>query len=97
MDSKYIPKITTLTAGAITSIITIVNKMDVVYSLELLLASLIIFYVLGWTAKKIIDKINKENNQQRMLREQEEREAERQKELEAEQLEQESEESTAEE
>ena len=54
---EFIPKFITLLAGAIVSIITIVEDMDVTYSLELLLATLIIFYIIGLIAKKIIQKV----------------------------------------
>ncbi len=57
MKLEFIPKFITLLAGAIVSIITIVEDMDVTYSLELLLATLIIFYIIGLIAKKIIQKV----------------------------------------
>lgn len=46
-----------LLAGAVVCIITIVNGTDVTYSLELLLATLIVFYIIGLIAKKIIQKV----------------------------------------
>lgn len=57
MKLEFIPKFITLLAGAVVCIITIVNDMDVVYSLELLLATLVIFYIIGLIAKKIIQKV----------------------------------------
>ncbi len=57
MKLEFVPKFITLLAGAIVSIITIVEDMDVTYSLELLLATLIIFYIIGLIAKKIIQKV----------------------------------------
>ena len=57
MKLEFIPKFITLLAGAIVCIITIVNDMDTVYSLELLLATLLIFYIIGVIAKKIIQKV----------------------------------------
>lgn len=57
MKLEFIPKFITLLAGAIVCIITIVNDMDTVYSLELLLATLVIFYIMGVIAKKIIQKV----------------------------------------
>ena len=57
MKLEFIPKFIMLLAGAVVSIITIINDMDVTYSLELLLATLIIFYIIGLIAKKIIQKV----------------------------------------
>lgn len=56
MKLEFIPKFIMLLAGAIVSIITIVKDMDVTYSLALLLATLVIFYIVGLIAKKIIQK-----------------------------------------
>ncbi len=56
MKTEYIPKIITLLAGAVVCIISIVRHMDVTYSLELLLAVLILFYIIGCLARRIIDK-----------------------------------------
>lgn len=85
MKSDYIPKIITLLAGAVVCIVTIVKDMDVTYSLEILLATLIIFYIIGLIAKKIFQKIEHSNRiiQQKrdeeleIQREKEKREAER--------------------
>jgi hypothetical protein len=43
-----------LIAGAITSIISIIQKFDVLYGLEVLLGSLVLFYLIGLAAQKII-------------------------------------------
>ncbi len=56
MKIEFIPKIVTLLAGAVVCIVSIVKHMDVTYSLEVLLAVLIIFYIIGCIAKKIIQK-----------------------------------------
>lgn len=56
MQARYIPAIVMLIAGALTCIITAIKHYDVVYSLELLLAVLLIFYVIGLIAKHIILK-----------------------------------------
>jgi len=53
----FIPKFIMLLAGAVVGIITIVNDMDTTYSLELLLATLVIFYIIGLIAKKIIQTV----------------------------------------
>lgn len=57
MKIDFIPKFVMLLAGAIVCIITIVNDMDTTYSLELLLGTLIIFYIIGLIAKKLIQKV----------------------------------------
>lgn len=57
MRTEYIPKFITLLAGAVVCIISIVKHMDTTYSLEILLATLLIFYVIGTIARKIIEKV----------------------------------------
>lgn len=57
MKIEFIPKFVALLAGAIVSIITIVKDMDVTYSLGLLLGSLVLFYIVGIIAQKIIQKV----------------------------------------
>lgn len=57
MKLEFIPKFVTLLAGAVVCIITIAKDMDVTYSLELLLGTLIIFYIIGIIAKKIIQRV----------------------------------------
>lgn len=57
MREKLIPVITMLTAGAITSIICIVQRRDALKSLIILLCVLIIFYIIGRIAKALIYKI----------------------------------------
>lgn len=57
MKIDFIPKFVMLLAGAIICIITIANDMDTTYSLELLLGTLIIFYIIGLIAKKLIQKV----------------------------------------
>ncbi|SFR95965.1 hypothetical protein [Anaeromicropila populeti] len=57
MNPRFIPAITTLSAGAIVSIVSLVKKFEVLYSLKLLLATLIIFYVIGLIARKIVNYI----------------------------------------
>ncbi len=56
MKTRYIPAVTMLSAGAVISIISIVKKWDVLYSLKLLLGILILFYVLGLIAKALITR-----------------------------------------
>ncbi len=57
MKLAFIPKFIMLLAGAVVGIITIVNDMDTTYSLELLLATLVIFYIIGLIAKKVIQTV----------------------------------------
>lgn len=57
MKTEYIPKIITLLAGAVVCIISIVKGMDTTYSLEILLAVLIIFYIIGCIVKKVIELV----------------------------------------
>ena len=62
MRNPYIPAFTMLSAGAIVSIFCIIKKVDVLYSLKLLLAMLIVFYIVGLIAKKILGRIEEEAN-----------------------------------
>ena len=57
MQRKYIPAITMLTAGAVTCITSIVNNIPKLLSLEILLGVLIVFYIIGVIANKIISKV----------------------------------------
>ena len=79
MKSDYIPKVITLLAGAVVCIVTIVKDMNVTYSLEILLATLIIFYIIGLIAKKIFQKIEHSN---RIIQQKRDEELERQRERE---------------
>lgn len=46
-----------LTAGAVTCIVSIANNLDKLYSLEILLGVLVVFYIIGLIAKAIISKV----------------------------------------
>ncbi len=72
MQNRYIPAVTMLSAGAVVSIFCIVKKIEVLYSLKLLLAMLILFYIIGLIAKKIIGKVQEEAEVQYMERMREE-------------------------
>ena len=61
MKTEYIPKVITLLAGAVVCIISIVRHMDTTYSLEILLAALIIFYIIGCITRRIIEKVMTNN------------------------------------
>lgn len=56
MREKYIPALITLIAGAVVSILDIYHKVELVTSLKRLLLVLIVFYIIGLTAKAIIVK-----------------------------------------
>lgn len=74
MKAEFIPKVITLLAGAVVCIVSIVKQMDVTYSLEVLLATLIIFYIIGVIAQKIILKVEQSNRFIRRKRDEELRE-----------------------
>lgn len=57
MRTRYIPAGIMLTAGAVTCIISIVQKQDIVKSLITLLVVLILFYIIGLIAKFFVEKI----------------------------------------
>jgi uncharacterized membrane protein YqjE len=57
VKTEFIPKFIMLLAGAIVCIISIVKHMDTTYSLEVLLAVLIIFYLIGCLARWIIERV----------------------------------------
>ncbi len=64
MQRRYIAPTIMLTAGAITIILNIVYKLELLASLKRLLLVLFIFYIIGKIAEKIIGKIA--DNQKRM-------------------------------
>lgn len=57
MKQKYIPAFIMLIAGAITSIIDILNKVELLVGLKRLLIILILFYIIGLIAQAIIRKV----------------------------------------
>ncbi len=59
MDDKYIPKLTMLTAAAITCIMCIITKRDTTFSLAVLLGVMVVFLVLGHIARKIVLSVRK--------------------------------------
>lgn len=85
MKSEYIPKVITLLAGAVVSIILIIRDTSVTYSLEVLLATLVIFYIVGILAQYIILRVEKSNHFIQQQRNQELEEATRRRQLELEQ------------
>lgn len=57
MKTDVIPKVITLLAGAVVCIVCIVRDIETVYALKVLLATLIIFYIIGCIAKRIIGQV----------------------------------------
>ncbi|MGF7144746.1 flagellar biosynthesis/type III secretory pathway M-ring protein FliF/YscJ [Anaerotaenia torta] len=56
MKERYIPALIMLIAGAITSILNIVNKVETAEGLKRLLLVLFLFYIAGLVVKAIIVK-----------------------------------------
>lgn len=56
MREKYIPAFIVLIAATITSIIDIVNKVEVIVGLKRLLLVIVIFYFVGIIVKAVIKK-----------------------------------------
>lgn len=54
MKIRFIPAIIALSAGSITSLICIMRDYDVLYSLEALLITLLVFTYMGFKVQKII-------------------------------------------
>jgi large-conductance mechanosensitive channel len=54
LKERYIPPFIVLLAGAVTSIINIVNKVELVTGLKRLLIVIIIFYFVGLIVKAVI-------------------------------------------
>lgn len=80
MNTKNIPAIITLTAGAITSIITFWLRYEVKTMLGILLLVLLIFYGAGLLVKYVLDTFQneiakQEAEEERLRKEEEEREA----------------------
>lgn len=61
MKDRYIPAFITLCAGAIVSIMDIINKVDITSSMKRLLLVLVIFYIIGLIARAIIVKVQNMN------------------------------------
>lgn len=57
MRTRYIPSIVMLLAGTITCAFCLVKSYSVVTTLEILLAVLVIFYVIGLIARNLINRI----------------------------------------
>ncbi|NLZ82636.1 MAG: hypothetical protein GX915_03115 [Clostridiales bacterium] len=62
MWTYYLPALVMLIAGAITSIINIIRKVELVTSLKGLLVVLIVFYILGLVTRSVVEKTLEERN-----------------------------------
>ena len=76
-EGKNIPLVIMLFAGSIVSIACIVYKFSLTQTLIFVLATLVIFYLIGLIIKKIILKINHDAEQRAVLLAREEEEAKR--------------------
>ena len=85
MKSEYIPKVITLLAGAVVSIVLIIRDTNVTYSLEILLATLVIFYLFGILTQYVILRVEKSNHFIQQERNKELEEAMKNRQLEMEQ------------
>jgi len=57
MQVRYLPAFIVLLAAAITSVINIVNNIEMLAGLKRLLLVIIIFYIIGLIAKVVIKKV----------------------------------------
>lgn len=65
MRTRYIPAGVMLMGGAVSCIISIVQKQDIIKSLITLLVVLILFYIIGYIAKFFVEKILKDFSENR--------------------------------
>lgn len=72
MNKRLIPAVIMLIAGAVVSIINIINKVDVTTGLVRLLLIMVGFYVIGLIVKLIIEKATTNNTTQTEEEEEEE-------------------------
>lgn len=57
MKTEFIPKFITLLAGAVISIVCIVKDVEVTRALEILLSTLILFYIIGCLVRRLIERV----------------------------------------
>lgn len=79
-EGRNIPLVVMLFAGSIVSIACIVYKFSLIQTLSFVLATLVVFYIIGLIVKKIVLTINHDAEERAVLLAREEKEA-RQKEL----------------
>ncbi len=68
---QFLPQLIMLTAGAVTCIITLVKRFEVLASLQILLGVLVGFYIVGLIAQKIIMKTIEDGEAQKAEQERE--------------------------
>lgn len=56
MKQRYIPAFITLLAGTITCAVCMIKRYEVLYTLELLLGALVVFFIIGCIVQKIAEK-----------------------------------------
>lgn len=84
MGSQVIPAIIVLIAGVVTSIINIVNQVELVPALKRLLLVMVIFYFIGQIAKAIIQKAIRQKSKASDNQNEDKQEEDKQKEVEEE-------------
>lgn len=63
MKTRFIPALVTLIAAACVSIVNIIKKTEPGLGLEILLVTIIVFYIVGLIAKAIINKTIAKNDE----------------------------------
>ena len=86
-EGRNIPLVVMLFAGSIVSIACIVYKFSLTQTLLFVLATLVVFYIIGLIVKKIVLKINHDAEQRAVLLAREEQEARRKELAESEEIE----------
>ncbi len=86
-EGRNIPLIIMLFAGSIVSIACIVYKFSLLQTLAFVLATLIIFYIIGLIVKKIVLTINRDAEERAIFLAKEEKEARQRELLESEEVE----------
>jgi len=74
MEGKNIPPIITLTAALISCSFCIVKKASLYTTLKMVLLVMVIFYIIGCIARKIIVKINNDAEEAALQKQKEEQE-----------------------
>ena len=85
-EGRNIPLIIMLSAGSIISIACIIYKFTLLQTLLLVLATLLVFYILGLIVKRIILTINRDAEERAKLLEKEEAEAQQKEMAESEEV-----------
>lgn len=85
-EGRNIPLIIMLSAGSIISIACIVYKFSLLQTLFFVLATLVVFYIIGLILKKIVLSINHDAEQRAALLAQEESEAKKKEQDEQEEI-----------